>query len=85
MLPDVLKRREDAQVIKEKIFFSLCDVLQDENKFEVDADLYCTYFDKILDNNTVERISRIQDKLALECNYVQYKCHIGKGNNSQLV
>ena len=53
-MPAVLKKREHFQVVKEKVFFRTCKVLQKENQFIPETDLYCSQFNKVIDRTTVE-------------------------------
>ena len=57
LVPDVIRKREHALAAKEKVFFSVCEALQKENKFQSHTDLYCSQFGKTIDQSTVQRMA----------------------------
>ena len=71
-------------VIKEKIFFRVNEALKNENEFDSKTDIYCTQFDRRINQTTVDKMTEIQQREASSCENFSYTCFIGRGNNSQL-
>ena len=57
LLPDFLLKRENCQSLKEKVFFHICKILHDHNKFSAKENVHDTYLDKSLNMNTIMQIA----------------------------